>query len=312
LILADYSNPSLTAGDSLDLYVEITTADGTVGKWYRTSYQPGVATDGSLKVDVNTIKTRTVTAANPITFPSSIGTSTFAGGAVASVTNGVTLAANQDVRNVSGTLPTVQVNAATGWGGSALPTIGTSTVTTAQVLEQAIAALVDANLDHLAKTAVTTGMPEVVDNTILSQMMTAAGDTSTYTPASASLMALSIKTGGLSEEDTIAAVTAALGTDIADYSADPASVAGLVSSTSGVVGPGGTAFTVTVRDTLSNPLAAVSVWVTSDLAGTNTIAGTLMTDALGNVVFMLPTGTAYIWRMSPIYTFPNPKEIDVP
>jgi len=85
----------------------------------------------------------------------------------------------------------------------------------------------------------------------------------------------------------------------------------LINAPTGPVGPGGTAFTVTAKNTLGNPLSGVSVWVTSDLAGTTTIAGTLTTDALGSVVFMLPTGTAYVWRMSPTYTFPNPQAITV-
>ena len=85
----------------------------------------------------------------------------------------------------------------------------------------------------------------------------------------------------------------------------------IASEVTGPVGPGGTPFTVTVQDTFGNPLSGVSVWVTSDLAGTTTIAGTLTTDPLGKARFMLPTGTAYVWRMSPTYTFPNPQAITV-
>lgn len=44
---------------------------------------------GNLPVDLQTIKTQAVTAAAPVTVPASIGTSTYAGGAVASVTGDV-------------------------------------------------------------------------------------------------------------------------------------------------------------------------------------------------------------------------------
>ena len=85
----------------------------------------------------------------------------------------------------------------------------------------------------------------------------------------------------------------------------------LINTPAGPVGAGGIAFTVTVEDTLNNPLAGVSVWVTSDVNGATTIAGTLKTNVLGKATLMLPAGTCYVWRQSPTYNFPNPQAIVV-
>jgi hypothetical protein len=60
-----------------------------VTQWNGTAVNALVG--GNVPADLQTIKTQTVTAAAGVTFPASIGTSTFAGGAVASVTAAVSL-----------------------------------------------------------------------------------------------------------------------------------------------------------------------------------------------------------------------------
>ena len=107
--------------------------------------------------------------------------------------------------------------------------------------------------------------------------------------------------------------------EVVFYSGDPPATYNAVASLSvdtittlnGALGSGGNTFTVITQDTSSNPLAGVLVWVTSDQAGATVIAGTLISDALGGVTFMLPTGTAWLWRMSSGYTFPNSKLITI-
>ena len=79
----------------------------------------------------------------------------------------------------------------------------------------------------------------------------------------------------------------------------------------GNVGPGGISVAIVVKDTSGNPLADVDSWITSDSAGATTIAGTLETNALGSMAFMLTAGVNYLWRMSPTYNFPNPQPITV-
>jgi hypothetical protein len=60
-----------------------------------------------------------------------------------------------------------------------------------------------------------------------------------------------------------------------------------------------------------NPIDGVEVWVTTDAAGYNVAAGTLSTDASGEVTFMLDPGDYYVWRQKAGYNFTNPQEITV-
>jgi hypothetical protein len=77
-------------------------------------------------------------------------------------------------------------------------------------------------------------------------------------------------------------------------------------------GAGSIEFTITVNnDDTGNPIAGASVWVTSDAAGTNVIAGTLATDAAGQVTFFLDAGTAYVWVAAEDYTGTNPTQVTV-
>jgi hypothetical protein len=75
-------------------------------------------------------------------------------------------------------------------------------------------------------------------------------------------------------------------------------------------GAGAVAFAVTVN-VGGNPADGVEVWVTTDSAGTNVIAGTLVTDAFGHVTFMLDVGTYYLWKQKSEVNFTNPETIIV-
>ena len=80
---------------------------------------------------------------------------------------------------------------------------------------------------------------------------------------------------------------------------------------SGAAGSGAISFPITVNDEDSNPIDGVEVWVTTDSAGTNVVAGTLSTDALGLTTFMLDAGSYYVWRQKSGYNFTNPVSITV-
>ena len=77
------------------------------------------------------------------------------------------------------------------------------------------------------------------------------------------------------------------------------------------VGNGAISFPVTVNDEDSNPIDGVEVWITTDSGGTNVVAGTLSTDALGVATFMLDAGDYYVWRQASGYNFTNPVAITV-
>lgn len=83
-----------------------------------------------------------------------------------------------------------------------------------------------------------------------------------------------------------------------------------ISGVGGQAGPGGVPFTLTVDDDESNPIDGVECWVTTDEAGTNTIAsGT--SNASGQVTFMLEEQAYYFWKQKSGWDFTNPEEITV-
>lgn len=59
------------------------------------------------------------------------------------------------------------------------------------------------------------------------------------------------------------------------------------------------------------PVDGCAVWVTTDSAGTNVVAGTLYTDAFGRVTVYLDPGTYYIWRQIAGVNYTNPQTIVV-
>ena len=59
------------------------------------------------------------------------------------------------------------------------------------------------------------------------------------------------------------------------------------------------------------PVDGAAVWITTDLAGSNVIAGTLYTDGSGNVTFMLDVGTYYVWKQRNGHNFTNPETLAV-
>jgi len=78
------------------------------------------------------------------------------------------------------------------------------------------------------------------------------------------------------------------------------------------VGQGASTFTATITNVnTGNPLPGVSVWVSTDQAGTNVVAGSLPTNAQGQVTFYLNPGTYYMWVEAAGYTDSNPTTITV-
>lgn len=78
------------------------------------------------------------------------------------------------------------------------------------------------------------------------------------------------------------------------------------------VGPGAVPLNVTVQNSSTlSPLSGAAVWVTTDSAGSNVVAGTLTTNALGQVQFLLSPGTYYVWINDPGWTGTNPTTVTV-
>jgi hypothetical protein len=84
-----------------------------------------------------------------------------------------------------------------------------------------------------------------------------------------------------------------------------------ISGVGGAVGPGGIAWTVTLKTGAAVPIADADVWVTTDSSGTNVVAGKLQTDAFGKATFMLDAGTYYRWAQKSGVNFTNPSAFTV-
>ena len=77
--------------------------------------------------------------------------------------------------------------------------------------------------------------------------------------------------------------------------------------TGSALGSGGLSCTWTQKDAGGAPMDNVGMWISTDEANTNVIAGTLYTNANGEVIFMLDAGSYYVWREKGGYNFTNPQ-----
>jgi hypothetical protein len=109
-------------------------------------------------------------------------------------------------------------------------------------------------------------------------------------------------------EDVAAAVLAAIVTGAVTVEDVLALLYG--AQASGGSGGGAISFTATINVD-GQPADGVEVWISTNLEGTNVIAGTLVTDAFGVAVFMLDAGTYFLWKQKSGCNFTNPEEIVV-
>ena len=78
------------------------------------------------------------------------------------------------------------------------------------------------------------------------------------------------------------------------------------------VGSGSNDITLTVTNSDGDPVAEASVYVTSDLAGQNVVAGPVLTDVSGvTPTLKLAAGTYYSWSEHADFTFTNPQSFTV-
>jgi len=76
------------------------------------------------------------------------------------------------------------------------------------------------------------------------------------------------------------------------------------------IGSGAISHTITVNID-GNPATAVDAWVTTDVAGTNVVAGTLVSNNAGQVTFQLDAGSYYLWCQRSGVNFSNPTAFTV-
>jgi hypothetical protein len=89
-----------------------------------------------------------------------------------------------------------------------------------------------------------------------------------------------------------------------------AAIDGIEGGGGGTVGPGSIERTLTIK-LGSQVIDGAAVWVSTDSAGNNVIAGTLYSDGNGLVTFMLDAGTYYAWCQKNGVNFTNPTAFQV-
>ena len=76
----------------------------------------------------------------------------------------------------------------------------------------------------------------------------------------------------------------------------------------GLAGAGADSVTLTIKDETWLPIADADVWISTDAAGLNVVAGTVQTNDVGKYTFQLDAGlTYYCWRQKAGMNFENPK-----
>ena len=85
----------------------------------------------------------------------------------------------------------------------------------------------------------------------------------------------------------------------------------VIDTIGGEVGSGALSCTWTQKDDDENPMDNCQIWICTDEAGNNVIAGTLLTNSSGEATFMLDAGTYYVFREKGGYNFTNPQEWSV-
>lgn len=79
----------------------------------------------------------------------------------------------------------------------------------------------------------------------------------------------------------------------------------------GNIGSGSVEVCIVTKDSSNNPLDGVEVWITTDSAGTNVVAGVIVSDAAGKTNFLLDAASYYAWRQLAGTNFTNPQAFTV-
>lgn len=93
------------------------------------------------------------------------------------------------------------------------------------------------------------------------------------------------------------------------FAASTDSLEAIRDNMSSSLGSGASSNTLIVQTTTLVPIADADVWITTDSAGTNVVAGTRQTNSSGEVTFMLDAGEVYYrWAQKDGVNFTNPQQ----
>ena len=193
----------------------------------------------------------------------------------ANVTTACTSSLNSYDPPTKGEMDTMEVNLTAEIDANETKIDALENISAADVNAQCDASIETYGLDHLLSAALADD-GDIVDNSAIAQLAATAGDFSTFSKATDSLQSIRDATGSLG-------------------------------------GSGAVTDTFTIEEPVGTPEAGVDVWISTDEAGTNVIAGTLVSDVSGEVEFSLDETTG-LWvhvQKSGINFTGYPKEFDV-
>jgi hypothetical protein len=235
--------------------------------------------------------------------------STYAGGAVASVTAGVTVTTNNDK---------------SGYSLSVTPPTAAQVRTEMDSNSTKLANL-DATVSSRLAPAGTLATVTNLTNAPTSGDLTATMKASVTTAATAATPTVSVSDSARviaikAQTDQLVFAGGKVNAN-ATASVDTTAIANAVDTKlstshgsggwgSSATGNGAIPVTITVESN-SLPADGVAVYITTDSAGVSLTAGTLFTDAFGVVNFLLDPGTYYVWKQRAGINFTNPETIVV-
>jgi hypothetical protein len=147
----------------------------------------------------------------------------------------------------------------------------------------------DARFKYADELTPVTGKPSIT-TTVTTNIATAATQSTAAATAAAAAKVVTDKLNtGL--------VETSLGSGVYQYTA-PALAKAPGGGSGGVAGPGADSCTMTITNTTTGfPSSNADVWISTDAAGDNVVAGTLSTNSQGKVTFLLDAGvTYYLWK----------------
>jgi hypothetical protein len=166
---------------------------------------------------------------------------------------------------------------------------GFTDLSAAQVNAEADAAIETYHLDHLLAVEYDPASKPGVATALLNELVESDGGVSRFTAN-----ALEEGPGGGSAPTAEEVADAVWDEAIAGHAGAGSTGEALAAASSGsAAGPGAIAWVVEVDDG-TDPIEGAHVWVSTDEAGDNVVAGSLITDSFGLVTFMLDAGTYYV------------------
>lgn len=274
--------------------------------WAATTRQLTGTQSFNLTGDITGNLSGSVGSISGVTFPTN-----FVDLAITSSTGRVTVGTNADKTgySISGTLTTLDaLDTAqdTQHNTTQAAIVALNNLSAAQVNAEVDAALAEIHLDHLLATTYDPASKPGAADALLNELVESDSGVARFTAN-----ALEQGPGGAGSDPWNTALPGAYAAGTAGYILGT-NLDAAISGVGGAVGSGAIGYTHTLtRSDTGAPVAGADVWVATDAAGANIVAGVLVTNSIGQVTFQLDAGAYYLFAQLAGYNFTNPTTITV-